>query len=214
MLIDDFKEGTWQTVAAVGHHSPWLVSNYEQPPPCGESLLGCSRSIILQCNNTDTVSMGTVLPAVFFRVPGSIWFAPFGDGTTLTLQYDGDDDPNSLNIHGLGGMDFTVHNRSQAVLFSVIAGYGAVQTIRFEMYDIYGGVCVGEKTEDTMNCHNFVPQALLLHQFSGGCDMKAIGAFQLTLISNGNANGGSLALGRISLVDFVDIDKLSQGARC
>lgn len=216
MVIDDFTAGTWQRVAwQTKDGNQQLTSNYEATMPCEEAIVGCSRSMKLQADANATDDVGgsaTILPHVYYRVPGSCWFRPPNtNSSVLTLQYDGDNDPNSVNVHGLGGMDWTVNGRSKAIVYSVIAGYGAVRSIDFELYDIHGNQCVGSLPQQNEDCHHFVPQAFFLHQFVGNCDMKQIGAFQMHLVAVDSYD--ELALGRIQLVSFVDPNWLA-GARC
>jgi len=219
MVIDDFTTGHWQDVSwHTIDGQPKLTSNFDAPMPCGETILGCSRSMILQVNPNISASefqggAAVIMPHVYFRVPGSCWFIPVSQNqSALTLQYDGDNDPNSLNMQGLGGVDFTANGRSQALMFSVI-GSNTVSSIDVEFYDIDGKQCWISMSEDSENCHNFVPQAIFFHQLTGNCNMRQIGAFQLRLVSRENGSSGSFALGRIQLVDFVDPDWIS-GARC
>jgi len=215
MVIDDFSAGHGQRVAWRSRHGQELTSNFEPPQPCAQAIVGCSRSMKLQVNTTGTsfVEYGgaTIMPHVYFHQEGSCWFIPANPNVTsqLTLQYDGDDDPNSLNIHGLGGMDFTSGGRAQAILYSVFGVYDTVQSIEFQFYDIHGKQCTGTAPGVT-NCHYYLPQPFFLRQLSGDCNMQQIGAFQMIVEPAGY---DAVALGRIQLVDFVHPDLLP-GARC
>merc|ERR1712137_206 len=195
-FIDSFTEGTWQHVEYIPQAQS-STSNYYSQSAC-DSIIGCSRSMIMNSTDTSSTSFSVILPHVHFREPGMCVLFPVANQVTkFILQYDGDADPEHLNTTGLAGFDFTANNKAGAILFSTLSGYQP-GTLQFGFYDTQGGYCeaTASSVENHEDCHHFLPVAVLFSEISGDCALNSLGALEI-IYSSDEEYTGSLALGQI-----------------
>jgi len=167
ILIDDFTDDQF-----VEFPTNPLAPTPELSQVDGERILGGFRDLEIDGDGMFPINSESVVVST----SGGILFFNNDNGVTgtLTITYDGDDDPASVNETGLGGIDFTTMGLEQFSLSFLDADLPGTD-VTLTVFSGAGSASVTETTSEP---------GILNFAFSDfvGADLTDVGAIQLTVL--------------------------------
>jgi hypothetical protein len=144
----------------------------------GASILGGTRDM------TATSDVTRAFPATTGIVTGSVldFSNDVGSTGSVTVVYDGDSDPTTLDTAGLGGVDFTDGGVATAFAFDILSVDLPGLEFHLTVYDTGSGV-----SSLVATLPSAIPAAspervrLEFADFTGTADFTDVGAFKFTL---------------------------------